>query len=199
MQRQMDQFSSWLEKWRIAVNADKSNSICYRSRRKPNYMVEHTDTTMEDEREVLRFDYKFKSLIITKGRLRRSPCFVGTSGPYLGHSMLPICVKTLVYLTVCRSADIYASSVWWPEVHTLGIPILDSFAKETAVKFFHITAHRRAMQERLKHVDRGQLPSWTKTLYRCRTRLRLFDWQANHEFLWCKIHTKKLCFRFFLC
>ncbi|WP_143442545.1 reverse transcriptase domain-containing protein, partial [Klebsiella pneumoniae] len=49
MQRQLDALSPWLEKWRIAVNADKSKAICFRKpRRMPRQLPDPLDLDGED-------------------------------------------------------------------------------------------------------------------------------------------------------
>lgn len=85
----MHLLATWLKKRGIAVSADKSNSICFWSRHKPNNMVEKEEEEKEIQlkKSVITTSSllirSFISINMVTGRSVRPPSFDGTFTPFL--------------------------------------------------------------------------------------------------------------------
>lgn len=122
MQAEMEVVSPWLKKWRIKVNADKSNAICFRKRRKMPSVVP-PEVRLDDEpipwKPVVKYlgvtlDAKLRFKQHVDKKVTEATAIGGLLGPLLSaRSPLPIRTKVTMFLLIVRSCMMYASEAWW--------------------------------------------------------------------------------------
>jgi retron-type reverse transcriptase len=122
MQRQMDALSPWLEKWRIKVNADKSNAICFRKRRKmpsappPQVLLDGEPIPWKPTVKYLgvTLDTKLRFKQHVDRKVTEAVGILGLLGPLLHvRSPLPVSTKVTLFIMIVRSCMLYASEAWW--------------------------------------------------------------------------------------
>lgn len=122
MQIQMDALSPWLERWRIAVNTDKSEAIIFKKfRRMPRAKPE--PVTLDGEPIAWKSAVKYLGVTIDAGltfsqhaqaKAVESRKIRGLLQPLLSRrSPLPVKVKTTMFLLIVRAVLLYASTAWW--------------------------------------------------------------------------------------
>lgn len=161
MQRQMDALSPWLEKWRVAVNADKSKAICFRKRRRmPRVLPD--PPTLDDEEIEWTSQAKYLGVILdsklnfaphAKQKLAEAKKIQGAMSPLLGkRSSLPARTKVTMFMLVVRSVIMYASSAWWAicaKTHRKNLEIVQNKALRAITKqpwFVRNETIRRGLQ-----------------------------------------------------
>lgn len=122
MQRQMQLLEPWLEKWRIAVNTDKSVAVLFRKRRRmPRAQPQPVhlngdDIEWKDKTKYLgvTLDSKLNFAPHAKKKLAEAKQIMGMLNPMLGRrSTLPVRTRTTLFLLIVRSVIMYASTAWW--------------------------------------------------------------------------------------
>ena len=122
MQSQMDELSPWLEKWRIAVNADKSQAICFRKRRRmPRAAPEPVtldgqpiEWTGRVKYLGVLFDSRLTFAAHAQHKLTEARKLTGLLDPLIGRrSTLPRGTRVTIFLACVRSAVLYACTAWW--------------------------------------------------------------------------------------
>lgn len=122
MQVQMDALSPWLERWRIAVNTDKSEAIIFKKfRRMPR--AKPDPVTLDGEPIAWKSAVKYLGVTIDSGltftqhaqaKVAESRKIRGLIHPLISRrSPLPVKVKTTIFLLIVRSILLYASTAWW--------------------------------------------------------------------------------------
>jgi hypothetical protein len=118
----MDVLSPWLERWRIKVNADKSDAICFRKRRR---MPSAALPPVELNDEPIPWQKSIKYLGVTlddrlnfgrhvDNKVREATRIQGLLGPLIcARSVLPVRVKLMFFTMIVRSVLMYASTAWW--------------------------------------------------------------------------------------
>jgi hypothetical protein len=122
MQSQMDELSPWLGKWRIAVNADKSQAICFRKRRRmPRAALrpvtldgQPIDWTERVKYIGVIFDSRLTFTAHAQSKLAEARKLTGLLDPLIGRrSTLPVGAKVTIFLACVRSVVLYACTAWW--------------------------------------------------------------------------------------
>lgn len=122
MQLQMDHLSPWLEKWRIAINADKSTAVCFRKRRRMPTTLP-TQVTLDGVPITWKQECKYLGVTLdsrlnfgahAKRKVDEAKRITGCLGPLIGRrSNLSMGVKTTMFMLIVRSVIMYASTAWW--------------------------------------------------------------------------------------
>lgn len=122
LQRNMTILAPWLEKWRIAVNTDKSDAIVFKKFRKmpraPPPMVTLNGQPIDYKPHVKYLGVTIDSGLTftehTKRKTAEGRKVKGFLQPLISaRSPVPLRARVTIFLAIVRSIVIYASAAWW--------------------------------------------------------------------------------------
>lgn len=122
MQRQMDALSPWLKKWRVKVNADKSDAIIFRRRRKtprqapPAVSLDGVPIQWKPTVKYLgvTLDSRLSFTQHAAKKVNEGKQIAGLLGPLLNRtSPLKANFKVSIFLMIVRAVMLYSSEAWW--------------------------------------------------------------------------------------
>lgn len=122
MQHQLDVLSPWLKKWKVKVNAEKSEAIVFKKyRRMPRAPL--PPLTLDGDAVGWKGSVKYLGVTLddklnfrkhANAKLDEATRLQGFLNPLLNRgSPLPVKVKVTIFLMIVRAVLMYASTSWW--------------------------------------------------------------------------------------